>query len=89
MNRMAKILSALLVGLWVQAANAQQLVTGLTNETVFITSDFNGTELVIFGTINDMQKPAKNLALFVKNNGPLEFGSTKKMLSLATFPHPI
>ena len=55
MNRLAKILVALFAGLWVQAANAQQLVTGLTNETVFITSDFNGTELVIFGTVNDMQ----------------------------------
>ena len=58
MDRIAKILAALFVSLWVHAANAQQLVTGLTNETVFITSDFNGTELVIFGTINDMQKPA-------------------------------
>lgn len=58
MNTMAKILVALFVGLWMHAAKAQQLVTGLTNETVFITSDFNGTELVIFGTINDMQKPA-------------------------------
>ena len=58
MDRIAKILTALFVSLWVHAANAQQLVTGLTNETVFITSDFNGTELVIFGTINDMQKPA-------------------------------
>ena len=58
MNRMAKTFAALFVCLWVHAANGQQLVTGLTNETVFITSDFNGTELVIFGTINDMQKPA-------------------------------
>lgn len=58
MNNLAKILAALIVGFWMQTAHAQQLVTGLTNETVFIASDFNGTELVIFGTINDMQKPA-------------------------------
>ena len=58
MGLIIKILSLVICCFWLHSASAQQLVTGLTNETVFITSDFTGTELVIFGTINDMQKPA-------------------------------
>lgn len=58
MARVFSMIVAFVIGLHLQTVSAQQLVTGLTNETVFITSDFNGSELVIFGTINDMQRPA-------------------------------
>lgn len=41
------------------SANAQELVTGLSHESIYITSDFTGTDLFVFGTINNLQEHAK------------------------------
>lgn len=37
------------------SAAAQELVTGLSHETIYITPDFTGSELLVFGTINNLQ----------------------------------
>lgn len=83
MSALSLITFAILPG----AVNAQQLVTGLTLEEISITSDFTGAELVVFGTINDMQGPATSgdeeitmdrYEIVVVIEGPREPGVVRK-----------
>lgn len=39
-----------------RSSGAEELVTGVSHDTISITSDFTGFELVVFGTINNIQK---------------------------------
>lgn len=57
MRNAATLLSLIVLSvfLWRPAA-AEELVTGVSHETISITSDFTGFELVVFGTINNIQK---------------------------------
>ena len=78
---------AFVIALMPFSATAQELITGLSNETIYITSDFNGSELVVFGTINNLQKLATsqdgdvtigNYDIVVVIEGPLEEGVVRK-----------
>lgn len=69
------------------SATAQELITGLSNETIYITSDFNGSELVVFGTINNLQRLTKtqdkegtigDYDIVVVIEGPAEEGVVRK-----------
>lgn len=51
-NRLIMILS---VFACLSSAKAEQLITGLSFEKISITSDFTGTELIVFGTVDNMQ----------------------------------
>jgi len=65
----------------------QELVTGLSHETIYITSDFTGTDLVVFGTINNMQElpspqgedtTMDDYGIIVVIEGPAEPGVVRK-----------
>lgn len=69
------------------SAAAQELVTGLSHETIYITSDFTGSELVVFGAINNLGSLAGsqdenvtmgNYDIVVVIEGPPEEGTVRK-----------
>lgn len=69
------------------AVSAQELITGLTHEKIYITSDFTGAELVVFGTVNNIQNIAsaedadismRHYDVVVVIEGPQESGIVRK-----------
>lgn len=76
------LLCFVFLGFAVTPLKAQTLVTGLSVERVQITSDFTGTELVVFGTIdgigNDNTTTIADYDIIVEIEGPKEPGVVRK-----------
>jgi uncharacterized protein (TIGR02186 family) len=59
-KRLLPAMMALLICLCTAAARAQDLVSGLSTDLIQITSNFNGTDIVLFGAIESMGEIAAN-----------------------------
>ncbi len=74
-----------------QNSLAQELVTGISHEKIYITSDFTGSEMIVFGTINGIEnliaQGGKNAVLdrykvVVAVEGPEEPGVVRKKANI-------
>lgn len=76
-RRAAFALAATLAGLAAAPVAAERLVTSVSNHRVLITSNFTGTEVVIFGAIEDAPEAATyDIAITVR--GPRETYVTRR-----------
>ena len=74
-KRIAAVLALGAILLLAAPAAAERLVTSVSNHRVLISSNFTGTEVVVFGTIEDDETPVKRAAgydVVVTVRGPMQ-----------------